>query len=80
MADANSTATKFDPCFFNPLIESNYQDTITKVSSVLEFLSGALRNAEGENDNSAVISNAWGMSLILDTCRAALEGVDVHHA
>lgn len=45
----NANSTKFDPSFFNPLIEANHQDTIT-----------------GENDNSAVISNAWGMSLILD--------------
>ena len=76
MADANFTASSnIELGNINPLIESNAEDTITRVSAVLAFLSSIFIKAE-DDSGTMIIDNTYGLSLIVDTCRAALEHAD----
>lgn len=59
--------------FYNPLItDNNPEDTLTRVGAVLGFLSEIIVKAENK-EGCAIIYQAWGLSLVLDTCRAALQ-------
>ncbi|MBY0576359.1 MAG: hypothetical protein K2P67_07180 [Gallionellaceae bacterium] len=69
--------------FYNPLItDNNPEDTLIRVGAVLEFLSEITVRATDE-EGAAIIYQAWGLSLVLDTCRTALQNVqtkvEAHH-
>ena len=72
MASADSTALNLNT--INPLIESTTEDTlIIRVNAVLGVLSAVFVKIEEENSSIITIDGGWGLSLIIDTCRAALE-------
>ena len=71
MASADSTALNLNT--INPLIESTTEDTLIRVNAVLVVLSAVFVKIEEENSSIITIDGGWGLSLIIDTCRAVLE-------
>jgi hypothetical protein len=76
--DSTAVNHKFNPSTLNPLRQSNPEDTMLAVSSILGFIQSAII-AMGEQDASEYDLGekeiGTGLFNILETCRTALDYV-----
>jgi len=60
----------------NPMLQGTVTDTIGCVDAALQFMSSVFQQSDASTAGMTLSDkDCWGVSLILDTCRAAL----AHH-